>query len=147
MRALIVTFDYTGITRPSDDAELIGHDAYAQWQREFLSGVSLLDNLPLLGYSFGNPAHQRVSVRFIVGDEVTNEVLVRAVQEMYDVSGLSGDFKIGTILPYKVKYLMPCTEEVWAYSDEEAKTLAQRLVDRCEATLVSVTEVSLGRVG
>lgn len=145
MRALLTTFEYAGITRPSDGAELTGHDAYAQWQREFLSCVSLLDNLPLLGYSFGDPVYGRVSVRLIVGDEVTNGTLERAVQEMYDVGGLSGGFKIGTILPYKVKYLMPCTEEVWAYSDEEAKALAQRFVGRCEATLVSVTEVSFGR--
>lgn len=147
MRGLSITFEYDGITLPSDGSELTDYAAYLQWQREFLSVVPLLYPLPVFGYAFvGRDLDRgRETVRLIVGDEVTNEGLVAAIQEhLYDAGGLSGGFRIGTIRPYTVKYLMLCTEEVWAYSDEEAKVRADRLVARCEATLVSVTGSTQG---
>lgn len=143
MRSVPLTFSYDGITAP-DGAQLTGVAAHTQWQKEFLAALPALDDyLPGYGFAFEDPdlPRGRAIVRLLVSDETSDEEVVLAFQKgIYDEGGLSGGFRIGRERAYKVAYLLPCEDEVWAYSDEGAKGAAEALAARCEATLVSVVE-------
>jgi hypothetical protein len=147
-----VSFDFTHITHPDTGSEYINRsDAYEQWQREFPYDAFANDT-DILGYatvdtpSCEDSLEKRwyVVLRFIVRDDAPmsdRDFVERLQTVLYDMGGLSGDFKLGHARMMEVKhtlrwetenasYPFAFTTSVLAVDERHAETVVERYVER-----------------
>ena len=103
MYSYIVTFDFRGITCPDDASELAPDTGYRQWLAELDCAVR--DWSDVFAYRVLElPADYTTVVRLVFVDALATEQLVDLVQtQLYDEGCLSGSFKLGRTVKYRVR--------------------------------------------